>query len=245
MAVPQRPDLAPATVGKPPWLDAVPRWVAVVGAAAGAILYSNWVLEIVFTRTLPDPDHYISELAAADQPYGEWFRAGDLGAAGVLVVAAAAALLGVRGSRWSNRGWWAVGVFAGATVLDNTVWKLVCAPSSNPACAARESSGAVPIGHQLHWFSSGIVLVAAVASLLAFVIADVREGAPARVQRVGLFMLAALITTAILTGVAIIIDSADVIGVVGVAQRTELAAFAGWLVYVALRTARVRVDANP
>jgi hypothetical protein len=58
-------------------------------------------------------------------------------------------------------------------------------------------------------------------------------------------MLAALIGTAISTGVAILIDRADHVGLVGMAQRAELAAFAGWLIYVALRTARTRVGTSP
>jgi hypothetical protein len=245
MALPQRPDLVADVAEQRRSLLPALRWVAVAGALVGAVLYSNWLLEIVFTRTLPDPDLYISELAAADQPYGEWFRACDLAAAVVLVVAAAAALIGVRGDRWSMTGWWALGVFAVATALDSTVWSLVCAPSSDPWCAARESSGTVPIGHQLHWLSSGLVLAAAIASLLAFVLADVREGAPAPVRRIGRFMLAALIGTAVWTGVAMLIDRADHIGLVGMAQRAELAAFAGWLIYVALRTARTRTGTTP
>lgn len=244
MAVPQR--IHSAAEGAEP-RSPVPalRWVAIVGAVAGAVLYSNWLLEMAFTRTLPDPDLYISELAAADQPYGEWFRAGDLAAAVVLLVATAAALISVGGSRWSRAGWWALGVFAVATILDSTVWKLVCAPSSNAACSAREAARAVPIGHELHWVSSGIVLAAAIASLLAFAVADRRERASIRLRRAGLFMLAALIGTAILTGIAIVIDSADVVGVVGVAQRAELATFAGWLIYVAVRTARGRIESSP
>ncbi|KAA1246986.1 DUF998 domain-containing protein [Mycobacterium simiae] len=218
------------------------RWVAVAGAVTGAVLYSNWLLEIVFTRTLPDPDMYISELSATDQPYGEWFRGCDRATAGVLVVAAVAALIGARGGRWTKGGWWALGVFAVATALDSTVWTLVCAPSSNPACAAREASGTVPLTHQLHWFSSGLALAAAIASLLAFAIADCYEGAPAPTRRIGLFMLAALVGTAIWTGVAILIDRRDVLGMVGVAQRAELAASAGWLIYAGLRTARTRSE---
>ncbi|MHA7649489.1 DUF998 domain-containing protein [Mycobacterium sp. ML4] len=216
------------------------RWVAVAGAAVGAVLYSNWLLEIAFTRTLPDPDLYISELSAADQPYGEWFRGCDQATAVVLVVATAAALLSGQGGRWSKAGWSALGVFALATALDSTVWTLVCAPSSNAACAAREASGAVPLSHQLHWLSSGLALAAALASLLAFAITDFRECAPAPIRRTGLFMLAALAGTSIWTGVAILIDHTDAVGMVGVAQRAELAAFAGWLIYVAVRTARVR-----
>jgi Protein of unknown function (DUF998) len=212
------------------------RWVAVVGTTIGAVLYSNWLLEMVFTRTLPDPDLYISELAAADQPHCEWFRDLDVASGVVLIVAMAAALIGVPGGRWSRRGWVALGVFAVATAVDSTVWRLVCAPSSDRACAARESARSVPIGHQLHWLSSGIVLVAAIASLFAFVLADFRGRTPAPVRRLGLFMLVALSGTAVLTGIAI--DSADGVGVVGVAQRAELAAFTGWLIYVAVRTAR-------
>lgn len=226
--------------------SSVLRWVAVAGSAAGAVLYSNWILENYLTRTLlPDPDMYISELSATDQPYGEWFRACDRACAVVLVIATVAALVGVRGSRWSKAGWAALGVFAVATGLDSTVWTLVCAPSSNAACAAREAAGTVPLSHQLHWVSSGMALAAAIASLLAFAIADFREGAPAPICRAGLCTLVALVGTAIWTGVAILIDHTDVIGMVGVAQRAELVAFAGWLIYAALRTARAPSTDGP
>lgn len=243
MAVPQRTDAATGARERRSLSSAL-RWVAIIGTLLGAVLYSNWLLECVFTRTLPDPDLYISELAAADQPYGEWFRAGDLAAAVVLLVAATAALIGVGGTRWSRWGWWALIVFAVATALDSTVWRLVCAPSSDAVCAAREASNDVPISHQLHWLSSGVVLAAAIASLLAFVVADRQEDASRRVRHTGVFMLGALAGTAISTGIAILVDSADVVGVVGVAQRAELAAFAGWLIYVAVRTARVRIESS-
>ncbi len=55
----------------------------------------------------------------------------------------------------------------------------------------------------------------------------------------------ALVGTAIWNGVAILIDHTDEIGMVGVAQRAELVAFAGWLIYVAVRTARVRSATGP
>ena len=222
------------------------RWVASAGAVIGAVLYSNWILENYFSRSLlPDPDMYISELSAADQPYGEWFRVCDRACAVLLIVATIAALIAVRGSRWSKAGWGALGVFAVATGLDSTVWTLVCAPSSNAACAAREASGTVPLSHQLHWLSSGMALAAAIASLLAFAIADFREDASPPICRMGLLTLAALVGTAIWTGVAILVDQTDVVGMVGIAQRAELVAFAAWLIYVALRTARVRSATGP
>jgi hypothetical protein len=221
------------------------RWVAVAGAVVAAVLYCSWMLEIAFTRALPDPDLYISELAARDQPFGAWFRGCDLAAAVVLVAAAAGGLVGIRDNRWSRAGWWALGVFAVATALDSTVWTLVCAPSSDAKCAAREAAGAVPIGHQLHTLISGIVLASAIVSLFAFVMADRRERAPALVRRLGRVMLAALIATSVATGVAIVMDRAQIAWVIGIAQRAELLAIAGWLIYVAVRTARVRTETSP
>ncbi|BDB43866.1 MULTISPECIES: DUF998 domain-containing protein [Mycobacterium] len=245
MAVQPPADLVEGTDPERGALLTMLRWVAVIGLIAGAVLYSNWLLEMVYTRTLPDPDLYISELSAADQPHGGWFRGGDQASAVVLLFAAAAALIGVPSCRWGRRGWWALGVFAVATLLDSTVWRLVCAPSSDAVCKAREASGTVPIGHQLHWLSSGMGLAAAIASLLAFVLADRRAVAAAPVRRLGIFMLAALVGTAMLTGVAIVIDSTDHVGVIGIAQRAELVAFAGWLIYVALRTALTSAAIDP
>lgn len=217
------------------------RWVAAIGALAGAVLYSNWLLEMAFTRMLPDPDLFISELAAADQPHGEWFRLCDLAAAVVLFIAATAGLVSVRSERWSRAGWWALGVFAVTTALDSTVWTLVCAPSSDAACAIREASGAVPIGHQLHLLSSVVGVLAAIVSLFAFVIVDRRASASAAARRIGLLLLAALIGTSVWTTAAVAIDSTQGAGEVGIgiAQRFQLVAIAGWLIFVAARTVRV------
>ena len=203
------------------------RWVAVAGALAGAVFYSNWVLESVFTRRLPDPHLVVSELAAADQPHAEWFRMGDRAAAVALVVAAVAALAGVRGGWRSRLGWSSVGVFAVVTALDSTVWGLVCAADTDAVCKARELAGAVPMGHQLHMVSSVIAGAAAAVSLAAFIAADFSERTtPARMRRVGLCILAALV------GSSLWVPLAD-----GIAQRTMLVAVAGWLIYAALRTA--------
>ena len=211
------------------------RWVAFAGALVGAVLYSNWLLEIVFTRSMPDPDIFASELAAADQPFAEWFRWGDRAAAVVLVVAAVAALAAVRGGLWSRLGWSLVGVLAVSTALDSTVWGLVCAPNSDTACEARELAGAVPMGHQLHLLSSVIATVASIFSLMAFVVADYVDRNPSRVRHFGRFVLAALVGSSIWTAIADAIDEAGGAGQVGISQRAELAAVACWLTYVALR----------
>lgn len=235
MARPHRSDVAADRTHERRSPSATLRWIAAAGALLGAMLYSNWLLEMAFTRSLPDPDLFISELAATDQPHGEWFRGCDLAAAVILLVAAAAALVGIRRDRWSRTGWWALAVFAVTTALDSTVWTLVCAPSSDASCATREATGAVPIGHQLHLLSSVVGVLAAIVSLFAFVVVDLRQRPPGR--RVGLFLLAALIATSVWTTVAVAIDSATGIGAaeVGIAQRVQLIAIAGWLIFVAVR----------
>ncbi len=239
-ARPERSDAVADSAPEQRSLLRVLQWVAVAGVFAGAVLYSNWLLEIVFRREA-DPDLFISELAALDQPYGAWFRWGDRATAIVLIVATAAGLAvvrGVRGSRWSRVGWWILGVFAVATALDSTVWNMVCAEHLEPTCAAEEASGAVPIGEQLHLLSSAIAVVGAILSMFAFFAADFIDLPPPRVRRVGLFVLAALIASAVWMGLAVAVDSADRSGQVGISQRAYLAATACWLIYVGLRTAR-------
>jgi hypothetical protein len=213
------------------------RWVAAAGTAVGAVLYSNWLLQILFTRTLPNPDEFISELAAAGQPHAEWFRGGDRATAVVCLIAVVAALIGGRASRWSRLGWWMVGVFCVGTALDSTVFNMTCAPSADAACAAREAAGAAPIGDQLHVLSSAIAVVASILSMIFFVMADRVEPTRTPIRRVGRYMVALLIGANIWTGIAFAIDPHGESGLIGFAQQAELIAMAGWLIYVALRTA--------
>jgi hypothetical protein len=225
------------------------RPIAAVGAVVGAVLYSNWLLEIPFTRKLPDPDIFASELAAADQPYAAWFQWGDRASAVVLLVAAVAALGALSGVRrgWCSRlGWSLVGVLAVSTALDSTVWGLVCAPHSSAACEARELAGAVPMGHQLHLLSSVIAVTAAALSFVAFVVADlVERTTPAPVRHFGRLMVVALIGSSIWTAVADAIDERGGSGPIGISQRAELAAMACCLIYVALRTACAHARSKP
>lgn len=213
------------------------RWVTVAGTALGMVLYSNWLLEFAFNLRLPDADAFISELAAADQPYSAWFRGMDLAAAGLLATAAAAGIaLSSRGL--TKLGWWMLGAFAVATGLDSSVWSLVCAPHSDALCATREAAGAVPLGHRLHTLSSIAAVVAAFGSLIPFVLADAIGGhTPRLLRRLGQLVLAALSAATVWTLTAVAIDDTGRDGDVGIAQRAQLVAVAGWLVYLALRSA--------
>lgn len=235
-ALHQRRDVAATSTCERRTLLSARRWVAVAGTGVGAVLYSNWLLEIVFTGRLPNPHAFISELAAYDQPYGEWFRDGDRATAIVCLIAAATALVGARGGRWSRIGWWLVGVFAVGTALDSTVWNMVCAPSSDAVCAAREAAHTVPIGHELHLLSSAIAALASTLSMIVFVVADSVEPTPATVRRGGRYLLAAVLTTQIWTGIDFAIDTNARSGQVGFAEQAALIATTGWLIYVALRT---------
>ena len=237
LALRQRPDVVADATPRQRSLSPALRWVAVAGALVSAVLYSNWLLQVVFTGMLPDPDEFISELAASDQPYFEWFRWGDRATALVVIIAAVAALVSVRGGRWHKVGWWAAGAFAVGTALDSTVWTMVCAPHEDAACAAREAVGAVPLAHQLHLLSSTIAVVSAILSSIAFVVADRRDRNRSRVRHFGRFALAAVIGTNIWIGIAFAMDQTDGSGHVGIAQEAELTALACWLIYVGLRTA--------
>jgi hypothetical protein len=142
-------------------------------------------------------------------------------------------------------GWGILGVFAIATALDSTIWNMDCAEHSEPACAAGEASGSLPIADQLHMLSSAIAVVGAILSMMAFFAADFVDRPPPRVRRFGLFVLAALIATAIWMGLAVAVDGADRSGQVGIGQRAYLAATACWMIYVGLRTARAPTKTAP
>jgi hypothetical protein len=211
------------------------RCITITGTVLGTVLYSNWLLEFAINITLPDPDAFISEFAAADQPYSAWFRGLDLAAAGCLAAAAAVGI--ARSSGLVKLGWWMLAAFAAATVLDSSIWSLVCAPHSDALCAAREAARTVPLGHRLHTLSSIAAIGAAFGSLIAFALADVVGRAPAPVRRLGQLVLAALSAATVWTVIAVAIDDTGRDGDVGLAQRAQLLAVAGWLTYLALRSA--------
>ncbi|MFE0188863.1 DUF998 domain-containing protein [Streptomyces sp. NPDC058989] len=131
----------------------------------GAAAYTAWVLEVVLATGLDPVQAYVSELAAADQPLGGLFRATDL-LAGLLVLAGAVTALPTTGRRpWATAGWAALALFGAATAVDSRL-PLSCAPTSDPACAARETAGLVPATHTAHAISSSCAMVGALAALV-------------------------------------------------------------------------------
>ncbi|MFG2289980.1 DUF998 domain-containing protein [Streptomyces sp. NPDC048595] len=141
------------------------RKVAAALLLLGAAAYTAWVLEVVLATGLDPVQAYVSELAAADQPLGGLFRATDL-IAGLLVLAGAVTALATTGRRpWASAGWAALALFGAATAVDSRL-PLSCAPTSDPACAARETAGLVPATHTAHALSSTCAMLGALAALV-------------------------------------------------------------------------------
>ncbi|WP_168214752.1 DUF998 domain-containing protein [Mycolicibacterium sp. ELW1] len=211
-----------------------------VAAAAffiGAVLYGSWIITVFVDSGPAQASDYVSELIATDQPLSGLLRAADFATAAVIGVGVILSVVGgrVRGGM-AAVAWATLAVFAVATALDSA-WAMSCAPHADPACAAREAAGTVPLSHQLHTVSSVIAVAAALISLIAFLRVDAMEQISRRVHRFGLWVLGGLAATTVATVVSVFLDSADRGGALGVAQRLQLLCMSGWLVYVALREA--------
>ncbi|MFJ8659276.1 DUF998 domain-containing protein [Streptomyces sp. NPDC093795] len=214
--------------------------------ALGAVAYTAWVLELVLGTGLDPVRAYVSELAAADQPFGGLFRATDL-AAGLLVLAGAVTGLTVTrrhgdarragGARprepWTVVGWIALAVFGAATAVDSRL-PLSCAPTDDPACAAREAAGLVPATHTAHAVSSGLAMTGALAALIALTVAARRHGRWRPLARTGpvLFALELAATVWTLAAVAAI-EAGKGTWALGAGQRSQVLLVAVWLAVLA------------
>ncbi|MFC7448327.1 DUF998 domain-containing protein [Rhodococcus daqingensis] len=199
----------------------------------GAVLYSSWLLELVLPTGLDPTEAFASELAALDQPYGFVFRTGDL-CTGIILTVAGVLGLTLRPRRaLTTVGWAALVVFAISTAADSRM-PLSCAAHASAQCAALEAAG-LSESARLHAVTSWFAAVSAAVSGLAFIAAAFRYRWP-RGQRVfGVVLLCAYLAGTVWLYFAT--GGGDVWGL-GVAQRLQLAATTGWLIFVALHTSR-------
>lgn len=206
----------------------------------GAVLYGSWIITMFVDSGPAQASDYVSELIAVDQPLSGILRAADFATAAVIGFGVIVRVVGgrVRGGM-AALAWAALAMFAVATALDSA-WAMSCAPHVDPACAAREAAGAVPLSHQLHTVSSVIAVAAALISLIAFLRVDSAEHIGRWVRRFGLWVLAGLALTTVSTVVSVFLASSDRGGALGMAQRLQLLCMSGWLVYVGLREATRR-----
>lgn len=204
------------------------RWEARVSAGCcvcAAVLYSLWVLGPWINPDLDALNGYVSEFAARDQP-GSWlFRIGD-GLAGLL--AAAAAVAGMRCSRGGFVGWSGLLVFGVATGLDGALTPMTCASFVDSGCAVRELVGALPATHTLHEMTSSVAALGMLAAMGGLARAGI--GPPARwgwawCSATGLATVVTLGALWMGTGA-------------GVVQRAQLGLIATWLIALAVTGAR-------
>ncbi|MEV1051513.1 DUF998 domain-containing protein [Streptomyces sp. NPDC049887] len=206
--------------------------------ALGALLYTAWVLELLLATGLDPVRAYVSELSAADQPFGGLFRATDL-AAGLLVLAGAAVALPTRPRRpWSVAGWTALAVFGLATALDSRL-PLSCAPTDDPECAALETAGLVPATHAAHAVSSGLAMTGALTGMVALTVAARRYHRWPELGRFGPGLLAVELAATVWTLTAVAaLEAGRGVWWLGAGQRLQVLVVAGWLAVLALSVAR-------
>lgn len=215
------------------------RHVLVALLLLGALLYASWLLGFVLENHVDPRYAYTSELDSADRPYGAVFRIGDLLTGVVLTVAAALGLLTRPRRSLTTVGWAGLTLFAVGTVIDSRV-PFTCPPVA-PGCEARNLAGELALAHQWHTASSGAAIVGAAISLVAFARAAYRYGWPSWLRRLGTVVVAVFILGTVWTIIA-----GALAGLVpvwpGLAQRVQLAAMSGWLVFVALSVPEITRD---
>ncbi|WP_406860575.1 DUF998 domain-containing protein [Streptomyces sp. HUAS MG47] len=214
----------------------------------GALAYTAWVPEFVVRSGLDPVRTYVSELAAADQPYGVVFRAADLVAGLLLLAGACWGLLRSRGRWWSVTGWLGLALFGAATAADSRL-PLSCAPTVDAACAAREDAGLVPFTHTAHAVSSSLAMAGALVAMIALTVAARRHGDRPLLARTGPALVAvAVLATGWTLAAITAFDAGHGVWGLGAGQRLQLLAVAVWLAVLARSeyTARDRVpDRRP
>ncbi|MCM1013629.1 DUF998 domain-containing protein [Brevibacterium sp. XM4083] len=172
------------------------RRTAVLLAAAVLLSYDSWVLLALSPQPYPLAG-YVSELAAADQPYSWVFRTGDAIAGALMVLIAG---LGVRG--WRTRFgrlsvWVAVAVaITGLGTIGDAIAALPCAQSFDDACYAEYTANPLRPDFLLHAIASSLVALGALASMLLAFLALRRQGRVRTAYARGVvIMLAALLVT--------------------------------------------------
>ncbi|MGW4479814.1 DUF998 domain-containing protein [Rhodococcus triatomae] len=210
------------------------RTIVVASILLGAVLYSSWLLELVLPTGLDSSRAYVSELAALDQPYGLIFRTGDL-LTGILLTVAAVLALTLQPRRiLTTIGWLGLAVFAISTALDSRM-PLECSAHASPACAAREQAGLLDQARLAHALTSVGAATAAAVSVFAFILAAYRYRWPRWLLWVGVGVVVTYMIGNVWTVFAIDMDGrGDEVWLLGYAQRLQLVAMTGWIVYLAL-----------
>ncbi|MFD4632714.1 DUF998 domain-containing protein [Streptomyces sp. NPDC058284] len=210
---------------------------------AGALAYSTWVTEVFLSTGLSPRVAYVSELAAEDQPYGTFFRAADLLAGLLVLVAAAGALAWLpRRGRWTTAGLAGIALFAVATAADSRL-PLSCAATSDTGCLARVRAGAAPWTHSAHAVSSGVAVTGMLAGMVLLTVAARRDTGtrqPLAGTGAALVVLLELAATCWTLAAIAAFEAGRGTWGLGIAQRLQVLFIAVWLVVLARSTAAER-----
>ncbi|MFE5869021.1 DUF998 domain-containing protein [Streptomyces roseifaciens] len=192
-----------------------PAWLL----AAAAVAYNAWLLEFLLPTGLDARHSYVSELYAADQRFHGLFGAIEIVTALLVAVGAAPLPRPPGSSRLVLAGRWSLVAFAASSVADVIV-PMRCAPSVNSACE---------VVNPLHTATSALAHAALFASMALMVAAAAGGTRWPLVRRWGPWVLAAALTTALLT-VGPLLGRP---GWHGVPQRAHLVLVGVWLALLA------------
>ncbi|MFJ9429974.1 DUF998 domain-containing protein [Streptomyces sp. NPDC101490] len=130
---------------------------------------------------------------------------------------------------WEVVGWAALALFGAATVADSRL-PLSCAPTVDPACAARETAGLVPATHTAHAVSSSLAMTGALVAIVALTVAARRHGRLRPLARTGpvLVVLEFAATAWTLVAVAAF-EAGKGIWSLGAGQRLQVLLVAVWI----------------
>ncbi|MFD9610110.1 DUF998 domain-containing protein [Streptomyces sp. NPDC059083] len=145
---------------------------------------------------------------------------------------------GPRRRPWLLTGWVALAVFGAATAVDSRL-PLSCAPTADPACAARETAGLVPATHTAHAVSSGLAMTGALVALVALTVAARRYGRWPALARTGPVLVALeLAATAWTLAAVAAFEAGRGIWSLGAGQRLQVLLVAVWLAVLAVSLLR-------
>ncbi|MFF3760521.1 DUF998 domain-containing protein [Streptomyces sp. NPDC002185] len=145
---------------------------------------------------------------------------------------------GPRRRPWLLTGWAALAVFGAATAVDSRL-PLSCAPTADPACAARETAGLVPATHTAHAVSSGLAMTGALVALVALTVAARRYGRWPTLARTGPVLVALeLAATAWTLAAVAAFEAGRGIWSLGAGQRLQVLLVAVWLAVLAVSLLR-------
>ncbi|CAM3811993.1 hypothetical protein GCM10009799_07240 [Nocardiopsis rhodophaea] len=198
-----------------------------IAAIATAVSYSAWLVEFVLPTGIDPGLSFVSELSAADAPFGALFRATDR-VSGVLAIVCALAGLawGSRG-RWSRVLWLGLLLFGGATFAD-TILTMDCMVSADAVCAAKERAGELSAAHTAHSYSSSVSGTAGLVGAGALALHQRGSRAAGPVWALFATQLAAMAAVLVLLA----IGGGQPVDGLGIAQRVQIGAVAAWLVAV-------------